>query len=183
MAFNPFRPLAADQLKRVQPYAQTKPVYPGFEGVRQIASDEGEDFKDLLTFNPDALRNPDAVPTHEQARMTAPDGNGMALIPEMFLDKGKLAEAAAAIEASPIGKEDTFLNPLDYLTLEQRASVLVYFDELAKMENYRSPGAVGILKKLETGNWLSQDEQAQFAIYLRSWEIFVGKGKEVGSSK
>jgi hypothetical protein len=175
MAYNPFRPLAEDQLLRIRPYERIKPEYPGFEGVREIKSDEDEDFKDLLTFNPDALRDPDAIPTPEQLRATAPENHKPKERPEDGLNKADLAAAAIAIDASPIGKEDAFLNPLDYLTKEQRTAVLVYLDELAKMEQYRMPGAVGILKKLESGNWLSQDDQAQFLIYLRSWKIFLGE--------
>jgi len=175
MAFNPFRPLAQDQLKRTLPYAKREPNYPGFEGIREFASNEDEDFKDLLTFNPDALRDPDAVPTPEQLRATAPDNHKPKERPEDGLNKADLASAAEAIEASPVGHEDAFLNPLDYLAKEQRTAVLVYLDELAKMEQYRLPGAAGLLKKIESGNLLSQDEQAQFVIYLRSWKIFLGE--------
>ena len=129
----------------------------------------------MLTFNPNAFVDQNAIPTPDQARMTAPENHKPQERPEDGLDKAALAEALRVIEASPVGHEDAFLNPLDYLNQEQREAVTVYFEELSKLEQYRTPGAVVILKKLESGDWLSQDEQSQFIIYLRSWEIFLGE--------
>ncbi len=175
MPYNPFRPLALDQKNRMKPYEKNVPKHRGFEGVREIKSNEDEDFKDLMAFNPEALYDPDKTGMAEKLMATLPEQPKSADGETVMLDKTVLEQAAAAIESSPVGKEDALFNPMDYLKPEQRGTVLAYLYELAKMEEYSMPGAVGLLKKIQNGQFLTQDEQIQFLIYMRSWKVFLGE--------
>lgn len=181
MPYNPFRPLALDQANRMKPYEKNAPKHAGFEGVREIVSNEDEDFKDLMTYNPEALYDPDKTLASQKLMATIPEQPKSADGETVVLDRAVLEEAATAIESSPVGKEDALFNPMDYLKPEQRGVVLAYLYELAKMEQYSLPGAVGLLKKIQNGQFLSQDEQAQFVIYMRSWKIFLTDDMKKGA--